>query len=463
MDVQSFKKIKKSSSYDILNEILHEILNFLDIKNVIKLSSVNKVWNQVCLSDIYWKEVTKKNFKGLMETRDTSKSYYSFFKETWILKNIINKSFEEKITSKGVIGDLKPVFQLNKWNGPDNGKDFIFYNETITFCFQNSVYCISSKNYKIIWKKDYKNLRNLKFDTFTETLVTISNQNSLIFLTIQGKEIKKVDFRKEEILLEIYLHRDKIYVYSNKDENEAFLYAYSLDGFLFWGVPIEFISKEKVSFITHNDNLIVHNFSHKFESKFIMCWVKLKGNNNVNNVPDCWKRFQHEMIILTNVFTYKDYICLTFYNDNVYDMVVCDYENQNGYSRGYGEAQSLHHFNNEQTKEILEFVQGCGQLALNKYDENFENLISQNICEVSEDIVSVFLTKDDKFITIGKCSETNELYFNVFTFNAESVQFEKKLEIQFTKTTNNLFTKVYGNLVIIKTKEDLIILEHESS
>lgn len=123
IDFKSSKKIEGDYNFEI-PEIVDRILHFCNAKEIIRLTSVSKIWREVGTSDILWRDVVS-NKKGYLSTEKARVGSYLYFYDL--------DSSKENIFEKVALKYQKGYNRKRKLKLKKNKEDFEKAVSQITF------------------------------------------------------------------------------------------------------------------------------------------------------------------------------------------------------------------------------------------------------------------------------------------------------------------------------------------
>lgn len=308
------KKQKFNFVLELPEEIISEVLTFLDFVEVVKLSKLNKFWNSLCTSDNYWKPIYKTYFL------DPLKDQYTYFQQfkRYYQKHVYQKLYNDSFTS--IIPEFKKSFFLNDLQGICH-----VFNKSLYVHQEKSIISYNLDNGKQEWKykleKYFTGNVSMKFAIVTNSLIVLFKDiGVLLSINIKGQsnwireeihEINESDFRdgidyrfENDLLFE----SDKlnlIFHYNGED-----LYnSLNLEIQCFSIYNGELLSKKKYCY---NSQLYIFNiFNVLFDSNYL--FINGKQDDSTNFIYGIIKSLNFKRVVniesnYEQIFQYDGYL-----------------------------------------------------------------------------------------------------------------------------------------------------------
>lgn len=225
MNLQVDKSLdfKQNFPFSLPDDLMCTILSFLSIPNIVKLSEINKTWNDICKSDDLWENIFKNHFLG----EKLNKTYYESFLSFYHEKNIKTTCDGVKNQPESIIPNFKCVFKFTVgYKHIEVFKNLLFIN------YQSNLECFSLNSFKSLWIKDLGYIRSIgmRYSILNRSLLFVSNSH-LISFDDEGKLIWKRKFErfndyKSDFNNYFFMKDEKIYLISSVYRNSKWKDTY---------------------------------------------------------------------------------------------------------------------------------------------------------------------------------------------------------------------------------------------
>lgn len=447
-DEEELKK-PKILVFDIPNELVHVIVSYLEPKSVLVASLVNKIWYQICFSDIYWKPIFIKTFEDTHNFIGDTKEYNCLFKDVYKKKNFTDVTNQQTTTS--IYQPLQLLYHIKPTHGgfyQFRVPTLYFFDQKIYFYFDQKVFCLSKKNFKEIWTIELPNVMNMVLDELTETLICSLKPDGFIILSLTGKEIGKFGFEKDERIIAFYKVND-IIIYYSRSERRGYLTGYTAFCEKLWRIELVDFIKDELIMYFYKNKLYFDNYGEWDENTEMLC-VEFE---NLRKSP------KHHLISFHGI---KNTANFMFFIDKLYFISINEEDDNEEEKMMYLDLNSekinlvktyskqifnVRLFQNPNSKNIIEKYQVMDSQHINLYDGNF---IFKKSISFDGNIGSIYFTNDNNIMM-----NANHNYNFVFTDDLEIIEIYSLLDYEF-RYANIQF---YDDLLIATEMEQIRIFK----
>lgn len=215
-------KVRKTNFVlNIPEEMLFEILQYLNVPEIVNLSILNKFWCSVCFGENLWKLIYQRTF---FEPPITKKTYYDSFRNLYESYNEKNRSEPIRPSIITLIPKFKNEFTIKNVFGVES------YQNNIYVYDREAIYSYNFRDRTLNWKFiDFLNGQqvNLNYSILSDLLIVYIYHNQFLFtINKKGELIWSFDFKlytKYKFLLDgdVIMMNEKIYLLFYKEYEKS--------------------------------------------------------------------------------------------------------------------------------------------------------------------------------------------------------------------------------------------------